>query len=42
MNKKSVYQVGNNKKLYYDARPTKYQGTNKLLICIGRTTWCNS
>jgi hypothetical protein len=26
MNKKVVYQVGNNKKLYYDARPTKYQG----------------
>jgi len=26
MNKKFVYQVGNNKKkLYYDARPTKYQ-----------------
>jgi len=25
MNKKLVYQVGNNKKLYYDARPTKYQ-----------------
>ena len=25
MNKKSVYQVGNNKKLYYDAQTTKYQ-----------------
>ena len=25
MNKKLVCQVGNNKKLYYDARPTKYQ-----------------
>jgi len=25
MNKKFVYQVGNNKKLYYDARPAKYQ-----------------
>jgi len=25
MNKKFVYQVGNNKKLYYDAQPTKYQ-----------------
>jgi len=25
MNKKFVYRVGNNKKLYYDARPTKYQ-----------------
>jgi len=25
MNKKFVYQVGNNKKLYYEARPTKYQ-----------------
>ena len=25
MNKKFVYQVGNNKKLYYDARPTEYQ-----------------
>jgi len=25
MNKKLVYQVGNNKKLYYDARPTEYQ-----------------
>jgi len=25
MNKKLVYQVGNNKKLYYDARPTKFQ-----------------
>jgi len=25
MKKKFVYQVGNNKKLYYDARPTKYQ-----------------
>ena len=25
MNKKFVYQVGNKKKLYYDARPTKYQ-----------------
>jgi len=25
MNKKLVYQVGNNKKLYYDAQPTKYQ-----------------
>jgi len=26
MNKKFVYQVrNNNKKLYYDARPTKYQ-----------------
>jgi hypothetical protein len=25
MNKKLVYQVSNNKKLYYDARPTKYQ-----------------
>jgi hypothetical protein len=24
MNKKFVYQVGNNKKLYYDVRPTKY------------------
>jgi len=24
MNKKFVYQVGNNKELYYDARPTKY------------------
>ena len=32
MNKKFVYQVGNNKKLYYDARPTKYifkKNTNK-------------
>jgi len=27
MNKKLVYQVGNNKKLYYGARPTKYQNT---------------
>jgi len=26
MNKKFVYQVGNNKKIYYDARLTKYQG----------------
>ena len=25
MNKKFVYQVSNNKKLYYDARPIKYQ-----------------
>jgi hypothetical protein len=25
MNKKFVYQVGNNKKLYYDARPNEYQ-----------------
>jgi len=25
MNKKFVYQVGNNKKLYYDAQPTRYQ-----------------
>jgi len=25
MNKKFVYQIGNNKKLYYDARPSKYQ-----------------
>ena len=25
MNKKLLYQVGNNKKLYYDAQPTKYQ-----------------
>jgi hypothetical protein len=25
MNKKFVFQVGDNKKLYYDARPTKYQ-----------------
>jgi len=25
MNKKFMYQVGNNKKLHYDARPTKYQ-----------------
>jgi len=25
MNKKFVYQVGNNKKFNYDARPTKYQ-----------------
>jgi len=25
MNKKFVYQVGNNKNLCYDARPTKYQ-----------------
>jgi len=28
MNKKFVYQVGNNKKSYYDARPTKYQKIN--------------
>ena len=34
MNKKFVYQVGNNKKkLYYDARPTKYQEFNKF-ICL--------
>jgi hypothetical protein len=26
MNKKFVYQFGNNKKLYYDAWPTEYQG----------------
>ena len=31
MNKKLVYQVGNNKKLYYDARPTKYQDQHKIL-----------
>jgi len=32
-----VYQVGNNKKkLYYDARPTKYQGDK---MCQGV---CNS
>jgi len=28
MNKKFAYQVDNNKKLYYDARPTKYQDSN--------------
>ena len=28
MNKKFVYQVGNNKKLYCDARPTKCQDFN--------------
>ena len=35
MNKKFVYQVGNNKKLYYDARATKYQDVQLL---IGRWT----
>jgi len=32
MNKKFVYQVGNNKKLYYDARPTKYQDSTESTI----------
>jgi hypothetical protein len=32
MNKKFVYQVGNNRKLYYDARPTKYQDNVACLI----------
>jgi len=31
MNKKLVYQFDNNKKLYYDARPTKYQGKVDLV-----------
>jgi len=31
MNKKFVYQVGNNKKLHYDARPTKYKDLSKCL-----------
>jgi len=31
MNRKFVYQVGNKKKLYYDAWPTKYQGLDKCL-----------
>jgi len=49
MNKKFVYQVGNNKKLYYDARPTKYQvikchewaGT-LIVVCEGKAgvRWC--
>ena len=30
MNKKFVYQVGNKKMLYYDARPTKFQDTFSL------------
>ena len=30
MNKKFVYQIGNNKKVYYDARPTKYQDQYRL------------
>ena len=36
MNKKFVYQVGDNKKLYYDARPTKYQGQSKSIPGGGR------
>ena len=31
MNKKFVYQVGNNKKLYYETRPTKYQNNQQEL-----------
>jgi len=35
MNKKFVYQVGNNKKkLYYDARPTKYQEGIGVKACL--------
>jgi len=33
MNRKFVHQVGNNKKLYYDARPTKYQDVH-ILVCL--------
>jgi hypothetical protein len=36
MNKKFLYEVGNNKMLYYDARPTKYQ--NKEDIETTRST----
>ena len=32
MNKKFVYQVGNIKMLYYDARPTKYEEEISSLI----------
>jgi len=35
MNKKFVYQVGDNKKkLYYDARPTKYQNIKSLHMSL--------
>jgi len=34
MNKKLVYQVGNNKKLYYGARPTKYQDVVIILQIV--------
>jgi len=34
MNKKFVYQVGNNKNLYYDAPPTKYQDLLCLLLHV--------
>ena len=37
MNKKLVYQVGNNRKLYYDARPTKYQDLNRCCIISAQT-----
>ena len=33
MKKKFVYQVGNTKKLYYDARPTKYQDKQIKFTC---------
>ena len=36
MNKKFVYQVGNNKKLYYDARPTKYQDQQNVVHIPGK------
>jgi hypothetical protein len=42
MNKKFVYQVGNNKKkLYYDAWPTKYQDVHAFVKSCARITSYN-
>jgi hypothetical protein len=40
MNKKFVYQVGNNKMLYYDARPTKCQDLYLFVLICNMT--CNT